>query len=113
MSQRQMVRVLSAHATTKISRRAFRGCLFCFSRAVTTMQAGVEFGRVCAARQTISYSESQQRALLSPVSGQSRSVAHQLFGAEVVRLTTVDNCRGDVGCKPGQPYESIDVSGGH
>src|SRR5262245_48751544 len=53
-------------------------------------------------------SESEQRALVSPVGGQSRSVAHQLFGAEVVRLMTVDNCRGDVGCKPGQPQDCID-----
>jgi hypothetical protein len=69
--------------------------------------------RVRAGRRTTNYSESQQRALVSPVGGQSRSVAHQLFGAEVARLTTVDNCRGDAGCKPGQPQQSVDVSGGY
>src|SRR6266511_2084693 len=58
-------------------------------------------------------SESEQRALLSPIGGKPRGLAHQRFGVELLRLATVDNCRGDVGCQPGQPQESIDVGGGH
>ncbi len=42
-----------------------------------------------------------------------RGLAHQRFGAELVRVATIDNCGGDIGCQPGQPQESIDVGGGH
>ena|SRR5262245_10480818 len=59
------------------------------------------------------FSESEQRALLSPIGGEPRGLAHQRFGVELLRLATVDNCGGDVGCQPGQPQENIDVGGGH
>ena len=53
------------------------------------------------------FSESEQPALLGPVGREPRGPAHQRFGVESLRLATVDNCRGDVGCQPGQPQESI------
>ena len=72
-------------------------------------------GRACVNRpcHAKDFSESEQHALLGPVGRKPRGLAHQRFGVELLRLASIDNCRGDVGCQPGQPQESIDVGGGH
>lgn len=43
------------------------------------------------------FSKSQQRALLGPVGWEPRGLAHQILGAELVRLAPVDDSGGDVG----------------
>ena len=75
MRQRRSARGISAQATAKISRRAFRGLLFCCGRVSnyaskrdrTDERASIVlFGP--------DFSESEQRALLSPVGGKPRSL---------------------------------------
>src|SRR5262249_33708363 len=52
------------------------------------------------ARAARSFLESKQRALLGPVGRQARILSHPRFSIELLRLPTVDNCRGDVGGEP-------------
>ena len=53
--------------------------------------------------------ESKQHALRNPVGWQSRGLAHQHLGIELVRLTTVDNGRCDVGRQPREPQKVVEV----
>jgi hypothetical protein len=59
------------------------------------------------------FSESEQRALFSPVGREPLGLAHQRLSIELVRLATIDNGGGDIGCQPGQPQQIINVGGGH
>jgi len=87
----------------KISAGRFRGLLF-GRKNLPTGSVG---------RAIRSLTKAEKGSLLSPIGRQPRSFAHQSHCIEVKRLTTVYDCRGDVGSQPRKPQQGVYVGWRH